>query len=666
MKKIVLPILLMASTLAISCSTQAAPRKYSFYTFKEGVDSKTLQGTPWLNTSIVGMANKIERPEAKDDFFAYANYDTLTTNVIPEGSTKGGGTLYGVIDLMNQRVASVKNDSETYQAIKELVKVGAKDAVKSDAEKYFNMTLAEFKEYTASVEFLRGSSAIFTMTNTRGAPVLGLPVSENVSLYTSIVSSYMFGFDKEVPGMLCDIAEAEGFNRSAIEEKVNDCLETLVGYSFGAIMSETTQTKVKVSELSNVFNGALNLEKIVKDLGFQDNDEISYTPIVTFVNNTIESLIADETKFEQLKTIVALSKIFENRYLIGAENVKNLFVNKLVETGAKDKNITASLSIDDVADYLAQLLFNLVIDKEYSSQFITDRARERVHNLIDEVVAGFTTVLENSEWLSDATRAKALEKMEAMHFEAFYSDAYKEKAAFTYTSDNVLNCYDEYFDYFISGVIDSAFYTDALHVMPVTTVNAAYNPSSNSFRIYHGIVSDFIDNDELSTEELYGRIGTVIGHEITHGFDSTGAYYDKEGAVADWWTAEDRAVFESKINKMANYYNKKISVIKDTKLNGSNLTGEAIADMGGLKAVLEMAKKIENFDYDAFFKSNATFYDFSYTEEGIRVSIKEDPHPIGYLRINLTYAQFDKFFEVYDIKPGDGMYIAPKNRIAIW
>ena len=202
--------------------------------------------------------------------------------------------------------------------------------------------------------------------------------------------------------------------------------------------------------------------------------------------------------------------------------------------------------------------------------------------------------------------------------------------------------------------------------MPVSTVNAAYSPQTNSFRIFNGIVSSFID-DELTKEELYGRIGTVIGHEITHGFDSTGAIYDKDGEVNNWWTEEDQKKFQDKIDKIVDYYENKITVLNDgTKISGAPLTGEIIADMGGMKTMIELGKKIKGFKWDVFFKNFAMFYNFNYTIDSIKDSIKNDPHPIGYLRVNVTAAQFDKFQETYKVKEKNGMYIAPEDRIAIW
>ena len=155
----------------------------------------------------------------------------------------------------------------------------------------------------------------------------------------------------------------------------------------------------------------------------------------------------------------------------------------------------------------------------------------------------------------------------------------------------------------------------------------------------------------------------VIGHEISHAFDSTGAQFDQDGNMKQWWTDEDWAAFSERNEKLNEYF-KKIHPWEGQDL-AENKTGEACADMSGMKCMLRMAAKKDGFDYDRFFRSYADFW----MEKGtltITYIYCDDEHPLPYLRVNCTLQQFDQFLDFYGIKEGDKMYLAPEDRVNIW
>ena len=159
-------------------------------------------------------------------------------------------------------------------------------------------------------------------------------------------------------------------------------------------------------------------------------------------------------------------------------------------------------------------------------------------------------------------------------------------------------------------------------------------------------------------------MGWVIGHEISHSFDSTGAQYDKDGNLASWWTEDDYNAFLALNEKLANYYNN-MHPWEGQNFYGNIMTGEACADMGGMRVMLRIAADREDFDYDVFFRSLAEVW-FSKLTLQKAYQIINDTHPMGYLRINATLQQFDEFLNFYGITEGDGMYLAPEDRVAIW
>lgn len=168
----------------------------------------------------------------------------------------------------------------------------------------------------------------------------------------------------------------------------------------------------------------------------------------------------------------------------------------------------------------------------------------------------------------------------------------------------------------------------------------------------------------MSDEELYSRLGMVIGHEISHAFDSAGAQFDKDGNMNMWWNEEDYKAFEEKNKKLADYYSA-MSPWAGQYFNGSIMTGEACADMGGMKCMLRIAAKKDGFDNDKFFRSYAQFWLSKFTKNTALYYLT-DEHPMPYLRVNCVLQQFDEFCDLYDIKEGDGMYLAPEDRVNIW
>ena len=160
-------------------------------------------------------------------------------------------------------------------------------------------------------------------------------------------------------------------------------------------------------------------------------------------------------------------------------------------------------------------------------------------------------------------------------------------------------------------------------------------------------------------------LAMVIGHEITHAFDSSGSQYDENGRQNDWWTAEDKTAFNSRVNKLIAFYNQ-IELKKNYTVDGDNVDGEATADLGGMKIALQLAKKVENFNYDKFFKAYAYMWVSTPVELSNVESRAADPHPFNYLRVNVVVSQFDEFVETYGIEPGDAMYVPEEQRIKIW
>ena len=195
-------------------------------------------------------------------------------------------------------------------------------------------------------------------------------------------------------------------------------------------------------------------------------------------------------------------------------------------------------------------------------------------------------------------------------------------------------------------------------------VNCFYSPSYNCIYILAAIAQGNIYNSNMSDEELYAKLGMMIGHEISHAFDRSGAQYDKDGNLASWWTEEDYSEFQERNTKLEAYVNA-IQPWEGQNIQGSIVTGEACADMAGMKAALRAVADKEDFDYDVFFRAYANLW---LTKDSLQreYSLLNNKHPMNYLRINVVLQQFDEFLDFYGIREGDGMYLSPEDRVLIW
>jgi putative endopeptidase len=193
--------------------------------------------------------------------------------------------------------------------------------------------------------------------------------------------------------------------------------------------------------------------------------------------------------------------------------------------------------------------------------------------------------------------------------------------------------------------------------------NCFYIPDNNSI-IISGSFLKALYRKDVPFETNMGMIGFVIAHEISHLFDNNGAQFNENGNVVDWWTDEDKAEFNRRVDRLVGYF-KAIHPWEGADLSASILPAEACADMAGMKCILRIAAQRQDFDYDLFFRSFAGLWldkmDDSYADLLIL-----DSHPMDYLRVNCTLQQFDEFLDFYEITEGDGMYLAPSDRVAIW
>ena len=641
-------------------------QKYYFYTIEDDVeDLSFLEGYPWINTSIEGVMGKIKRPDAKDDFFAYANYDSLKDYKIPSGKDKYGGVIFESGSITQERILNILNDSNSpLYLINNLITEGDLNTIKADLEASLAYTdediidIFKSKEmfycYINQLDVIDQDDAIYITYSTHS--------DDNIAL------SYYYadyeGQADEYANALNEILKAEGIELNNSLNIVKNTLDTLLNI-FNSIFEEDGESyNGEVSGLDSVYTGFIDLKSGLKELGFSDTTKIKSDSCAYLYSKAFEKEIEDNG-YDFLRYMIVLSKAYYYRYYIGAEAYLNLHNSKLkgIE-GMENYSILDTSSVQDVVLSIVEDKFSELLSREYSLRYANNSTRAKVSSIIEDVISEYKLLLSENTWLTEETRNKAIEKLDSMTYIAYYQDGLLDTSNFETNSNDIVSVSKNYHDYVFT-------YYEHINIGILTgmapyVTNAAYFASSNRFVITHSIVSSFIDEDNIKDEYIYGAIATVIGHEISHGFDSTGAQYDKDGKWSNWWSDEDKSEFKKRVDKIINYFDTKLFSFNGSNLDGDLVDGEVTADLGGMKVALRLVSKLDNPDYTVFFEAYARYFGFVYTHEKGFNDTLNNPHPLSYLRVNLTLAQFDIFQETYNIKEGDGMYITPEDRIVVW
>ena len=328
-------------------------------------------------------------------------------------------------------------------------------------------------------------------------------------------------------------------------------------------------------------------------------------------------------------------------------------------------------------EYLSQYI-PAPFEMLYIAAYCSGEQKEALCSMVRDVKAALRETILSEEWLSETAKNNCTEKLDNMSERILFPDSYISYKGLDLSGDETLiEMVRDAQAYEIkkqASLIGKEVDRDAwdLKTAPTTTVNAVNILEENAICIFAGICAGGILFDaDAPYEKNLAKLGTTVGHEMTHGFDSNGFRFDKYGRQEDMeaenplMSSEDRAVFTKKIFGLSTWYSA-ISPLPGVPQYSGGVVPEAIADMGGMRCALRVAGKQSDFDYDLFFRSYAEVWRKVCTEDMERLYIQGDVHPLAYLRCNITVQQFDEFQKTYGVKEGDGMYLAPENRICLW
>ena len=342
--------------------------------------------------------------------------------------------------------------------------------------------------------------------------------------------------------------------------------------------------------------------------------------------------------------------------------------------GQKEQRPENERALKTVNDNIGEALGQLYVDEKFPPE-----AKAKAEKMIANVIKAYKKRIQKLDWMSADTKTKAIEKLDKFTVKIGYPDKWEDYSKLEIATGK------SYFDNMVAinewqiqeendkigEPVDKTKWG-----MSPQTVNAYFNPFNNEIVFPAAILQPPFYNYTADEAVNYGGIGAVIGHEISHAFDDSGARFDANGNLVDWWTEEDLTKFTERGNGLAEQYDA-IEVLDSVHINGKFTLGENIGDLGGVLGAYDGLQMFytengrpENIDgftpEQRFFMSWATVWRTKTREDALRTQIKTDPHSPGKVRATQPLVNVQAFYDAFDIKEGDAMYLAPEKRVQIW
>ncbi len=648
-----------------------------------------------------------------DDFFRFVNGSWLDRTEIPDDQTSWGGfnklrkeTDADVLNILadaiekddfpelkdaegNLKTSDQQKAVYYYQSIMDTV---ARDAAGIDPIKPFMAKIDEMKTKDDLEELL------INFTPYGGAGFFGFQVFNdlmNSNMNAGYVGSAGLGLSRDY---YVDQDEDTKNKRKMYEAHIARMLQKF-GYdeatakadaatilAFETSLAEPQMTKEMQRDARNIYNPmsleelskmspSINWKNFLKEIGAGEVDKVIVTDPGYFkaMDKVIKTSSVDDIKkylrWNLINTAAGL-------LTTDLETANWEFYAKDLR-GAKKQRPRDERALANVNGAVGEALGKLYVDAKFPPE-----AKKKAEEMIANVMLGFEVRINSLEWMSEETKKKALEKLNKLTVKIAYPDKWKDYSALeikgikeggTYF-DNSVNVAKWNFLENIAKIgkeVDRSEWG-----MSPQTVNAYFNPVNNEIVFPAAILQPPFYDYRADEAVNYGGIGAVIGHEISHSFDDSGSRFDGDGNLNNWWTEEDLTKFTALGKKLSAQYGE-FTVIDDVKINGEFTLGENIGDLGGLRAAYEglqifyknngKPEPIDGFTAEQrFFMSWGTIWRTKSRPEALRNQVKTDPHSPGMFRAFVPLLNIEAFYDAFEIKEGDKMYLKPEDRVAIW
>ena len=639
--------------------------------------------------------------DPKDDFYNYVNGNWMKTNTIPDDESRWGG--FGVLRKTTRKdvleIIKTAQIKDNYKEGSDQKKALLIFETKLDTIARNKAGIKPIQHLLDAIEGIKNINDLQTVYATVtgvSAPFAGIganPDLNDSSVNTAWVFPGGLGLQRDY---YLDQDEKTKDIRKDYMKHVSKMFQ-FIGYNVSdadnaAILILDLETKLAEPRLDKVqsrdirnFNNpmsidelesltpSMNWSKLVLDLGIKkslDQVLVMQPKYMEELNNVLET-----TSINDLKTLMKWSTIDNSANYLTTEIEKTNweFYSKRLY-GSKVQRPAEERALGTVNSSVGEAIGQLYVDAKFPPE-----AKLKAEKMIANVIEAFQIRIQNLDWMSEITKTKAIEKLDKFTVKIAYPDKWKDYSELEVNNgnsfaENMFAVSKWNFNQNISEIgepVDKSEWG-----MSPQTVNAYFNPLNNEIVFPAAILQPPFYNYTADEAVNYGGIGAVIGHEISHAFDDSGARFDGDGNVNNWWTESDLEEFEKRGNALADQYSS-LEVLDGVFINGKFTLGENIGDLGGVLGAYDglqihikengRPEPIDGFSAEErFFMSWATVWRTLIREDALRSQITTDPHSPGYNRATQPLKNVDAFYEVFGVKEGDNMYIAPENRVRIW
>ena len=649
----------------------------------------------WYDSDVGELVPKDKEIRLQDDFAAAVNQDFLKTSDFSDGGIFGTmKNLYETLDeMLSGDLSGTKAGDELgkyYELMKDdaLRKESGYSSIKQFTDDIASISTTEelYRYICDPVRNPLGSAVITAHDGLRSeadpsrqiVTLIPSETSLDGTLYTKMTAAtyeYKLINDKLITYLLSNM----GYDEKSIKRILSNCY---AAEKFIAVHNETEDGSEEEdmtfdrSEISEMAKG-YPIREYLDSLGYDRlNDFVPCQEILKTADGYCRAHPENVRDYILCCYLRSLYICLDEESLNEIEELTKplTYIKPMIEPF--DEKTTKN--IDRIKTYITGTALGPACAEIYCEKYITDEARTRLTDMTNTFIDEFENIISEEEWMSEEGKQEAINKLQSMQLHILDMDwdmIDYEQLNIVSKADggNFVKAYAEVkrFENAItaqrlSDRFDRTKWDSRYLEINTLETNSFYSPEHNAIYILAGIAIDSLYYDGISDEELFGGIGWVVGHEITHGFDKNGVNYDKEGLKNTWLPDEDAAKFADMTENVGTYFSTMHPYDNCGLYDGNRVAAEAIADMGGLRLGLAAAKNIKDFDYDLYFKTCARTWQVNRSLEDEKAYFSVDEHPLAYLRVNCTLTQYEEFYETYGIKEGDGMYTEPDKRVKIW
>ena len=632
----------------------------------------------------------MENIRIQDDLYMHVNQETLDKLVIPEDKPYAGGfaeLAEGVEKIMLDEFATMA-ESKAYPN-DYLKRACELYAIAKDAERKERHGIAPALKNLAIIDDIKNLQDFSRLYKTLSLRDIHTPF--NVSVETDMKNTMRHLL--YVQGASVILPDASYYKPEMAEQK-----EQLLGIWTNTTKAVLAKTELTGEEQEQYINDTLAFDEILGGL-VKTNEEWAnyiemYNPMSTDEVAQMLSTIDLEVILKDLlghvpETIVVTEPRFFGEFakVLNEDNLElykhwayvrallrscRLLSEELRDMGDMYSRaimgVAKMKSIEKFAYNLASEMYSDPVGIYYGEKYFGEEAKKDITGIVHQIIDTYKTRIQTNEILGEETRQKAILKLSKMGVKMGYPD--KVRALYDKLT---FNPEDSLFDIMLSlkeiTDLDTLSQIDKPTepqnwAMPGHMVNACYDPFVNDITFPAAILQAPFYSLKQTRSENLGGIGSVIGHEISHAFDSNGAKCDENGNINNWWTEDDFKRFEAKVGQMIEQFDG--IELPWGKVNGAFIVSENMADNGGMAVTLDIVSRTEGGSYEEYFFNWARIWCEKATTEFLKMILAVDVHGPSILRANIPPRNFKEWYETFNVKETDKMYIAPEKRIVIW